>query len=495
MLSEKVGALALQKTDHEKAPREEQSAPVQLTPPMPPEPKSSGRRTNHSMDVEHIDLALLRPDPRPQRKHGQRQLANLTGAIERFDIVRPILVTDDNVVLDGHAVLEAAKRLGRATIPIIRVSGYAPNELRALQMSLNRSGEHAEWDEAVLRADFLALLEDPDLEFSLDFTGFDQVFIDTLTLGGAEAERQDEVPAPAEGEPVTQCGDLWLCGGHRIICADSRDGEAYVSLLQGDAVRLNLTDPPYNVGIAGNVSGLGKVRHGEFAMASGEMSRAEFVEFQRVVFEHCKRHSMDEALLYAFIDGRHVADQIAAGEAVFGDLKQLVVWVKQNAGMGTFYRSQHELVTIWKIGDAPNVNTFGLGANGRYRTNVWNAPGYSSLGAGRDEALSWHPTVKPLPLIIDAILDVTHQGEVVLDPFGGSGTTLIAAERTNRVGRLIEIDPKYVDVTLRRFIADTGEEPVLAETDEAFSEVQARRQSQIDKSDSDPTADTAWEIL
>ena len=315
MLSDNVEAQALQKTDHEKAPQERQSGRVRKPLSTPTEPKSIGRRTNHPMDVEHIDPALLRPDPRPQRKHGQRQLANLTGAIERFDIVRPILVTDDNVVLDGHAVLEAAKRLGRATIPIIRISGYAPSELRALQMSLNRIGEHAEWDEAVLQADFLALLEDPDLEFSLDFTGFDQVFIDTLTLGASEAEAHDDIPANAEGEPVTQCGDLWICGGHRIICADSRDGDAYVRLLQGDAVRLNLTDPPYNVGIAGNVSGLGKVRHGEFAMASGEMSRGEFVEFQRVVFEHCKRHSMDGALLYAFIDGRHVADQIAAGEA------------------------------------------------------------------------------------------------------------------------------------------------------------------------------------
>ena len=442
-------------------------------------------------------MATLRPDPRPQRKHRQKQLAHLIGAIKRFDIVRPLLVTDDGVVLDGHAVLEAAKRLGRETIPVIRIGGYTPNELRALQMALNRIGEHAQWDEAVLRADFVALLADPDFEYSLEFTGFDQVFVDALTLSDGEIDVQDEVPAPEDGDPVTRPGDLWICGRHRIVCGDSRDPSVYARLLEDDAVRLTLTDPPYNVEIAGNVSGLGKVQHGEFAMASGEMTRAEFVAFQQEVFEHCRRHSVDGALLYAFIDGRHVADQIAAGEAVFAELKQLAVWVKQNAGMGAFYRSQHELVTIWKVGEGPNVNTFGLGASGRYRTNVWNAPGYSSLGAGRDEALSWHPTVKPLPLIIDAILDVTHQGEVVLDPFGGSGTSLIAAERTNRVGRLIEIDPKYVDVTLRRFITETGEEPVLAESGEAFSEVRFGRQggSETHEAVSDAAADDRWEIL
>lgn len=457
--------------------------------------KSSPRRSNRPLAVEYVAAALLKPDPRPQRKHGQRQLANLTGALARFDIVRPLLITDDNVVLDGNAVLEAAKRLGHETIPVIRVSGFTPNELRALQMSLNRIGEHAQWDEAVLRADFIALMADPDIDISLDFTGFDQVFVDGLTLVDDTLQVQDEVPELGVGDPVTRTGDIWICGKHRILCGDSRDGGVYRRMVGELKVRLTLTDPPYNVAIAGNVSGLGKQKHGEFAMASGEMTRAEFIEFQRVVFDHCREASLDGALLYAFIDGRHVADQIVAGEAVFGELKQLVVWVKDNAGMGAFYRSRHELLTIWKTGEAPHVNTFGLGATGRYRTNVWEYAGYSSLGAGRDDALSWHPTVKPLPMIIDAILDVTHQGEVVLDPFGGSGTTLIAAERTNRIARLIEIDPKYVDVTLHRFIAEAGEEPVLAETGEAFSAVQSRRQSETGKPASESVGDDAWEIL
>lgn len=456
--------------------------------------KSSPRRTNRPMAVEYVALGSLKPDPNPQRKHSQRQLANLTGALAKFDVVRPILVTDDNVVLDGNAVLEAAKRLGHETIPVIRISGFTPNELRTMQMSLNRIGEHATWDEAVLHADFVALLADPDIEFSLDFTGFDQVAIDGFTLSTELLTPQDEIPE-LEAAVATRSGDLWICGPHLILCGDSLDVGAYARLMGKSRARLTMTDPPYNLPIAGHVSGLGKPKHSEFAMASGEMSKPEFVEFQRIVFDHCKQHSVDGALLYAFIDGRHVADQIAAGEAVFGDIKQLVVWVKDNAGMGAFYRSRHELVTIWKTGDAPHVNNFGLGATGRYRSNVWEYPGYSSLGAGRDEALSWHPTVKPLSMIIDAILDVTHQGDVVLDPFGGSGTTLIAAERTNRIARVIEIDGKYVDVALRRYSAETGDEPTLAETGEAFSKVQSRRQSETGKSVSEPVVDADWAIL
>lgn len=456
------------------------------------------RRNNRPLEVEYVPVSNLRPDPRPQRKHSQRQLANLAGSISRFDIIRPLLVTDDNIVLDGNAVLDVLRKEGRDTVPVIRIRGYSALELRALQMALNRIGEHATWDIEVLSTDFTALLADPEIELSLDFTGFDSVFIDRITLAADGAVLQDEPPEPDDGAPVSQLGDVWICGRHRIACGDSRDGAIYTMLLGADRARLTLTDPPYNVEISGNVSGLGKVKHGEFVMASGEMTRAEFVTFQQAVFEHCREHSVNGALLYAFIDGHHVVDQIAAGEAVFGELKQLVVWDKGQGGMGAFYRSQHELLTIWKTGDAPHVNTFGLGANGRYRTNVWSYPGYASLGAGRDEALSWHPTVKPLPMIIDAVLDVTHQGEIVLDPFGGSGTTLIAAERTARIARLIEIDPKYVDVTLGRFIAETGEEPRLVETDEAFSEVRFRRQRQteIPKPDSTHRPDDAtWNIL
>ncbi|MFA7263865.1 MAG: DNA methyltransferase [Caulobacter sp.] len=422
-----------------------------------------------------MPIGSLQADPNPQRKHSERQIANLMGAIRQFDIVRPLLITDDGFVIDGHGVLEAARRLEIEEIPVVRVGGFSRTELRALSMALNRLGDHAKWDHDVLRADFIALRADPEIEFSFDVTGFDQVFIDTLTLEAVEEAEQDDVPDVDAGPVTSRLGERWLCGRHVIACGDSRDPAIYPGLMTGLLAQMVFGDVPYNVKIRGNVSGLGRVAHEEFAMASGEMSQAEFTAFQTVIFKNCADVSVDGALHYYFIDGRHVGDQITAGKAVFGDMKQLVVWVKPAGGMGGFYRSRHELVTIWKVGDAAHVNNFGLGGTGRYRTNVWEYPGYASFGADRDEALSWHPTVKPVAMIMDAILDVTRQDDVVLDPFGGSGTTLIAAERTNRVARLIEIDPQYVDVTLKRFIALTGEEPVLAQTGEAFSQVQARR--------------------
>lgn len=446
---------------------------------------SGVRRPNRQLEIEHLPIARIRPDPRPQRKHGERQLTNLEGAICQFGIVAPILIDDDDVIIDGHAVLEAAKRLGIETIPVVRAGGLTKHERRALSMALNRIGELASWDLDVLRADFITLQASPDIDFSLDLTGFDQVFRDTATLDLSFSNGEEEDPLADDSPIVTRRGDLWRCGQHAVICADSREPLTYEAIMAGELARMVFGDTPYNIKIANNVSGLGKVKHGEFAAASGEMSRPEFVEFQRVIFQLCASVTVDGGLHYYFIDWRHVRDQIEAGEAVFGALKQLIVWAKPNSGMGTFYRSRHELLTVWKVGDAPNLNNFELGGTGRHRSNVWDYPGYSSFGAGREEALSWHPTTKPVAMIMDAILDVTLQGEIVLDPFGGSGTTMIACQRTHRVARLIEIDPKYVDVTLRRFMAETGEEPVLASLGQPFSRVREQRVGAVASADED----------
>jgi DNA modification methylase len=355
-------------------------------------------------------------------------------------------------------------------------------------MALNQLSQKAKWNLDVLKADFEAILADPQIDFSVDVTGFDQVFIDNLLMPDEGAE-QDELPELPDA-PTTRTGDLWRCGEHAILCGDSTKAESYVALMGGLLARMVFGDVPYNVRIAGNVSGLGKRKHGEFAMASGEMSRDQFVAFQRQVFEHCAGVSLDGALHFYFIDWRHLTEQMEAGEAVFGPAKQMIVWVKDNGAMGAFYRSRHELITVWRAGDAPHVNNFGLGSTGRYRTNVWEYPGCSSLGKGREAALAAHPTVKSLPMVIDGILDVTGRGELVLDPFGGSGTALIACERIGRVARLIEIDPKYVDVTLQRFIAETGEQPILDATCETFDAVAARRGAETE-----PNAELDWDIL
>jgi DNA modification methylase len=276
------------------------------------------------------------------------------------------------------------------------------------------------------------------------------------------------MPEPEPGPAVTQPGDVWVLGKHRLICGDARDPAVYAALMGADRARAVFTDPPYNVKIDGHVCGSGAVKHREFAMASGEMDAGTFTAFLEASLCAMAAVSLDGAIHFTCMDWRHMAELQAAGDKVYSGLKNLVVWAKTNGGMGTFYRSRHELIYVWKVGTAPHTNTFGLGEHGRYRTNVWDYPGVNSFG-GNQKDLALHPTVKPVALVADAIKDVSRRGEIVLDGFGGSGTTLIAAERTGRVARLVELDPIYCDVICRRYAALTGVEPVLEATGETFA--------------------------
>jgi DNA modification methylase len=278
---------------------------------------------------------------------------------------------------------------------------------------------------------------------------------------------------PEPGPVITQQGDIWLLGSHRLICGDARLPETYTALMGDDRARAVFTDPPYNVKIDGHVCGSGAVKHREFAMASGEMNADAFTDFLESSLSAMAGVSHDGAIHFVCMDWRHMAELQAAGANVYSELKNLVVWAKTNGGMGTFYRSRHELIYVWKIGTASHTNTFGLGEHGRYRTNVWEYPGVKSFGANQKD-LALHPTVKPVALVADAIRDVTKRGQIVLDGFGGSGTTLIAAERTGRVARIVELDQIYCDVSCRRYAALTGETAVLATTDESFEEVEKR---------------------
>ena len=237
------------------------------------------------------------------------------------------------------------------------------------------------------------------------------------------------------------------------------------------------TDPPYNVPIDGHVCGSGRIKHREFAMAAGEMSQEEFTAFLGTAFGHLARRSADGAIHFVCMDWRHMAEILAAGQAHYAELKNLMVWVKDNGGMGTFYRSRHELIFAFKNGTAPHINTFELGQHGRYRTNVWEYRGVNSTRPGRLEELALHPTVKPVEMIADAIKDCSKRGGIILDPFGGSGSTLIAAAKTGRQARLAELDPVYVDRTVRRWQAWAKDDAVLADTGETFDVVALRRQT------------------
>jgi DNA modification methylase len=264
-----------------------------------------------------------------------------------------------------------------------------------------------------------------------------------------------------------------------LLCADAREEAAYDNLLEGAKAEFVFTDPPYNVAIDGNVCGLGRIRHREFAMGSGEMSEAEFTSFLETIFERLAEHTVDGSIHQICMDWRHMWEMLAAGRAVYSDLKNLCVWNKANAGMGSFYRSKHELIFVWKNGSTEHINNFELGQHGRNRTNVWDYAGVNSLRAGRLEELAMHPTVKPVALVADAIKDCSDRGSLVLDPFCGSGTILIAAERTGRKARSLEIDPAYIDVAVRRWQTYTGKAAILAASGETFETIEEQRAAKV----------------
>jgi 16S rRNA G966 N2-methylase RsmD len=321
-------------------------------------------------------------------------------------------------------------------------------------------------------------LSELDLDFSLEATGFEIGEID-LRIEGLEATNEqpdaaDAIP-PVPSYPVSNVGDLWLLGKHRLYCGSALEGAAYAALMNNERAAMVFTDPPYNVPIAGHASGLGAVRHQDFVMASGEMNEAEFTGFLTSACKLLSSHSTDGSIHFICMDWRHIGELIAAGRAVYSELKNLCVWSKHNAGMGSLYRSQHELVFVFKNGHAPHRNNVQLGQYGRHRSNVWNYPGMNRPGGSADEGnlLTLHPTVKPVALVADAIMDCSARGDIILDAFLGSGTTIMAAQRTGRRCYGLELDPRYADTIIRRWQAFTGENAHHGTTGRAFDAVAA----------------------
>lgn len=427
--------------------------------------------------LEHRAPTSLRPYARNARKHSKKQVRQIADSIERFGFTNPVLISDDDEIIAGHGRVEAAKLLNLATVPTLRLSHLSEAERRAYILADNKLALNAGWDQDLLAIELQALI---DLDFDITLTGFSLAEVD-LTLDLARdsdpdqpAGAEDQIPEMAQ-QAVTRPGDVWMLGRHRLICGDARNRQHYAQLLQGETVDLVFTDPPYNVPIDGHVCGLGRIRHREFAMGVGEMSRDAFTGFLSETLGAMASFCRDGAIAYVCMDWRHMGELQDAGEAVFTELKNVCVWNKTNGGMGAFYRSKHEMVFVFKVGTAPHVNTFGLGDTGRYRTNVWDYPGISSLGSKRTESLELHPTVKPTALVADAIKDCSKRGDIVLDGFGGSGTTLIAAETCGRRARLIEYDPLYCDTIIRRFERLTGKSVRLADGEAPFEAVEASR--------------------
>jgi DNA modification methylase len=423
--------------------------------------------------IELLPPSQLRSYPRNARTHSKKQIIAIARSIERFGFNNPVLIDEGNQIIAGHGRVAAALQLGLAEVPTLRISHLSEANKRAYILAENRLAEKAGWDREVLGlelGELSGLLMD-----EIDITGFETGEVDLLLSDLDDTpDPADDVLAPGSGPMVTRTGDLWRLGSHRLICGDARDSAAYAHLMAGEQAELVFTDPPYNVPIQGHVLGRG-ARHREFAFASGEMSASEFTAFLAEALEHAAKHSVDGSIHYVCMDWRHVAELIAAGQVVYTELKNICVWVKTNAGQGSFYRSQHEFVVVFKSGNAPHLNTFELGQHGRTRTNVWTYAGVNTFRAGRMDDLAMHPTVKPVSLVADAMRDCSRRKGLVLDPFMGSGTTIMAGEKVGRRVRGIECDPAYVDAAIRRWQAFTRADAVLAETGQTFEEVQAAR--------------------
>ncbi|MCB1470385.1 MAG: ParB N-terminal domain-containing protein, partial [Rhizobiaceae bacterium] len=364
------------------------------------------------LKIEIVPISKPRPYRQNARKHSRRQIDKIAASMRAFGWVVPIVVDAKNTIVTGHARFEAAKQLGLKHVPVISVHDMSDAQVRAYRLADNRTAEDADWDSDLLRIE-LAELYEIETDFEITATGFEIGEID-LFLGDA-TDREDEVADSDLADPaVSQIGDLWLLGKHRLLCGDALVPENYRRLMDGERAEIAVTDPPYNVRIGGNVSG--RRERGEFVMASGEMSTSAFEVFLKTSLSNIASVSKPGALVFVFMDWRHLSEALAAGCEAFDELKNLCVWVKGNGGMGSLYRSQHELVLVFKRGKAPHINNIALGAHGRNRTNVWHYPGVNSFGAGREEALASHPTVKPVAMIADAILDASKRGGIVLDP-------------------------------------------------------------------------------
>lgn len=411
------------------------------------------------LTVIYQPIGGLAPDPRNARTHPKRQLQQIEASIRAFGFTNPILIDADGAIIAGHGRLLAAKAIGLAEVPTIALPHLSEAQKRLLRIADNKIALGAGWDLDLLKLE-LTELAVIDVDFDLTITGFSGGEIDVILKGQPDPE--DEIIPAAPVTPRTKPGDIWILGEHRVGCGDGRD-PGFLQAVVGEGAKVDAAflDPPYNVRINGHANAKG--RHREFVMASGEMSNAAFQSFLSETLGACAGVSRDGAVHFVCMDWRHLDDVSAVGGAIYGDLLNLCVWNKSNAGMGSLYRSKHELIFVYRVGEAPHLNAVELGRHGRNRTNVWDYASVNSMAGSRREDLALHPTVKPTALVADALQDVTRRGDLVLDIFLGSGTTLIAAERTGRRFRGLDIDPAYVDIALERWSAMTGRTPHLAQ--------------------------------
>jgi DNA modification methylase len=430
----------------------------------------------HARELETRKIGTIKPHPKNARTHPAKQIRRLVESFHQFGFTSPLLIDENNVILAGHARWQAAKEAGLKIIPVIVLRGLSEGKKRAYVLADNKIAELAGYDRLALATELeelSSLLAADDLDLSL--TGFEPAEIDNLLaeLADTETDPADELPKIA-ARPVSRKGDLWILGNrHRLLCDDARHAD-YARLMGGEQAAMVFTDPPYNVPVPKTV-GRGRTKHRNFVMAAGEMPPAVYTKFLSDGLSPAAANSVDAALHYVCMDWRHMREMLDAGDSIYSELKNLVVWSKTNAGQGSLYRSQHELIFVYKIGDGSYLNNVELGRHGRNRSNVWTYAGANTFRAGRMADLTAHPTVKPIALVADAIRDCSRRGDVVLDPFAGVGTTILAAERIGRRSYGIEIDPLYVDAAVRRWQSFAKRDAILEGARQTFDEIAQAR--------------------
>jgi DNA modification methylase len=444
------------------------------------EPNAASNAGLVEIQIEYRAVADLVLDARNPRQHSQRQVNQIADSIREFGFVMPVVVDEKGQVVIGHGRVLAAKKLRMPKIPAVEIRHLSAAQIKALRLADNRLGQHSHWDERLLGESLLELKQ-LDVDFDLSITGFSLPEIDLAIQKLSLASLEDEDAGSETGVPVCQIGDVWQLEGHLVYCGDATSEAAFATLMKDEHADVVFVDPPYNVRIDGPVSGKGKVRHREFGQASGELSREEFIRFLADSCNLLKAYSKDGAIHYICMDWKHLEELLAAGREVYAELKNIVAWVKSMAGLGSLYRSQHELICVFKSGTGRHTNNIELGKNGRHRTNVWEYDSANAQARKGNNVIELHPTVKPVQLVMDALLDCSNRGDIVLDCFLGSGTTLLAAERTGRTCRGIELDPLYVDTAIRRWQNVTGLDAVRVSDGRLFSDIESEVEQSNDR--------------
>lgn len=435
---------------------------------------ATGNDRQTELKVKYLGVDGLSVPRRNVREIKPDQVARVIASIREFGLLRPLLTTAQGEILDGVVIREAAKQLGLTSVPCIVTNHLSERDMRRLRIALNRLQETGSWNLPELAIELKELV----IEFGSDFTipGLPNDMIDQILLddGSDTSPVLNSAPALQE-QPVSRLGDIWALGAHRLGCGNAKDQDFILAIMAGLVARLCLTDPPYGVKIMGHVT---NCRHRDFVEGGAGTTKQQLFELLRDAFRVIGYCLIDGGLCMAFMDWRGLKTMLEAADEVGLSLVNLIVWMKSNAGQGSLYRSRHEHCPLFKKGHAPHTNNIQLGRNGRWRSNVWEYPGASSLSSDARRGLELHPTTKPVEMLADAIRDVTDRGDIVLDPFLGSGSTLIAAHRTGRCFRGCELDPLYVDIALRRWIALSGDQPVLEANGQMFEEVSRERMEQ-----------------